>query len=95
MGINNCVLGLTSFLVIRMWFGKAVEDFNQAIVEAGNSAPHLIAQLSNGFTSTFFCTPIMSNLSSHVPIVVWVAYAFSSVSVICALARLHVTAGGK
>jgi uncharacterized protein YybS (DUF2232 family) len=65
MGINICVLGLTSFLVIRMWFGKAVEDFNKAIVEAGNSAPHLIAQLSNGFTSTFFCTPIMELIVSR------------------------------
>ncbi|KAI0304854.1 hypothetical protein BC826DRAFT_978601 [Russula brevipes] len=77
LGLLGFMIGLTSFLVIRMWFGKAVDDFNEAIVKAGNSAPHLIAQLSNGFT------------------MVWVAYAFSSVSVICALARLHVTAGGK
>lgn len=36
-----------------------------------------------------------SNLSPHRPVVVWVAYAFYGVPVICALARLHVTAGGK
>lgn len=54
---SNHVLGLTSFLVIRMWFGKAVEDFNQAIIEGGNNAPQLIAQLSNGFTSTCSCSP--------------------------------------
>jgi hypothetical protein len=53
---SDHALGLTSFLVIRMWFGKAVEDFNTAIVEAGSNAPQLIAQLSNGFTSTFFCS---------------------------------------
>jgi hypothetical protein len=53
---SNHLLGLTSFLVIRMWFGKAVEDFNQAIIEGGNNAPQLIAQLSNGFTSTCSCS---------------------------------------
>ena len=35
------------------------------------------------------------NTSSHIPVVAWVAYAFYAVPVICALARLHVTAGGK
>jgi len=53
---SNRVLGLTSFLVIRMWFGKAVEDFNRAIIEGGTNAPQLIAQLSNGFTSTCSCS---------------------------------------
>ena len=37
-----------------MWFGKAVEDFNRGIQEAGNNAPQLIAATSNGFTSMFF-----------------------------------------
>ncbi len=32
---------------------------------------------------------------SHISVVAWVAYAFYAVPVICALARLHVTAGGK
>jgi hypothetical protein len=36
-----------------MWFGKAVEDFNNAIANGGGNAPHLIAQTSNGFTSAF------------------------------------------
>jgi hypothetical protein len=50
---SNYGLGLTSFLVIRMWFGKAVEDFNKAILQGGNNAPQLIAEISNGFTSMF------------------------------------------
>jgi hypothetical protein len=91
---SNHVLGLTSFLVIRMWFGKAVEDFNQAIVDGGNNAPQLIAQLSNGFTSTCSCS-VSSTLESDIPVVVWVAYAFYGVPLICVLARLHVTNGGK
>jgi len=77
LGLLSFMIGLTSFLVVRMWFGKAVEDFNRGIQEAGNNAPQLIAATSNGFTMA------------------WVAYAFYAVPVICALARLHVTAGGK
>jgi hypothetical protein len=91
---SDHVLGLASFFVIRMWFGKAVEDFNTAIVEGGNNAPHLIAQISNGFTSTFFRS-ILSDRTVSRPVVVWVAYAFFAVPVICVLARMHVTAGGK
>ena len=45
------LLGITSFLVLRMWFGKAVEDFNRDISEEGSSAPQLIASTSNGFIS--------------------------------------------
>ncbi|KAI0274675.1 hypothetical protein BC834DRAFT_4872 [Gloeopeniophorella convolvens] len=77
IGLFGFMTGLTAFVVIRMWFGKAVEDFNDAISKGGDGAPHLFAQTSNGFT------------------MVWVAYAFYAVPLICALARLHVTAGGK
>jgi hypothetical protein len=48
-----------------MWFGKAVEDFNRGIQEAGNNAPQLIAATSNGFTSMFFCTPEPKRTISH------------------------------
>lgn len=43
------------------------------------------------------CSSVLTSLNapSHVLIVVWVAYAFYGVPVVCALARLHVTAGGK
>lgn len=77
VGLFGFMIGLTAFLVIRMWFGKAVEDFNKAITESGSGAPQLIAQTGNGFT------------------MVWVGYAFYAVPLICALARLHVTTGGK
>ena len=91
---SDHALGLTSFLVIRMWFGKAVEDFNRAIEQGGNNAPQLIAQLSNGFTSAFSCSAL-SILLSHIPVVVWVAYAFYGVPLVCVLAQLHVTSGVK
>jgi hypothetical protein len=43
------------------------------------------------------CPSVLTSLNapSHIPVVVWVGYAFYAVPVICALARLHVTAGGK
>ncbi|KZV71321.1 hypothetical protein PENSPDRAFT_577999 [Peniophora sp. CONT] len=74
VGLLGFMMGLTSFLVIRMWFGKAVEDFNTSISEAGNGGPQLVAATSNGF------------------IMVYVAYAFYGVPLVCALSRLHVTA---
>ncbi|EPQ60788.1 hypothetical protein GLOTRDRAFT_68732 [Gloeophyllum trabeum ATCC 11539] len=77
VGLFGFMIGLTSFLVIRMWFGKAVEDFNKTITKAGGSAPALVANTSNGF------------------IMVYVAYAFYAVPLVCALAKLHVTSGGK
>jgi hypothetical protein len=45
------ILGLTSFLILRMWFGKAVQDFNTSIAVQGGQAPQLVAQTSNAFTS--------------------------------------------
>jgi len=76
-GLFGFMIGLTSFLVIRMWFGKAVEDFNTTISKEGGSAPALVANTSNGF------------------IMVYVAYAFYAVPLVAALAKLHVTSGGK
>ena len=54
IGLLGFMIGFTSFLVIRMWFGKAVEDFNDAIIKGGQSAPALIAAASNGFVSEYF-----------------------------------------
>ncbi|KAK7694600.1 hypothetical protein QCA50_001786 [Cerrena zonata] len=74
IGLLGFIIGLTSFLVIRMWFGKAVEDFNKAILKGGSSAPQLVANTSNGF------------------VMIYVAHAFYAVPLVCALAKLHVTA---
>jgi len=74
IGIFGFMIGISSFLIIRMWFGKAVDDFNQSIELAGANAPHLIAELSNGFT------------------MVWVGYAFHSIPLVCALAKIHISA---
>lgn len=47
----TCYLGLTSFLILRMWFGKAVQDFNYVIMGLGAQGPQLIADYGNAFTS--------------------------------------------
>lgn len=49
--IFNLFLGVTAFLIIRMWFGKAVQDFNASIVAQGQQGPKLIASIGNAFTS--------------------------------------------
>ena len=40
--------GLTSFLIVRMWFGKAAEDFNGSAQLQGVD---FVASTSNAFTS--------------------------------------------
>ncbi|CAL1695938.1 unnamed protein product [Somion occarium] len=77
IGLLGFIIGLTAFLVIRMWFGKAVEDFNNTILKGGESSPQLVAATSNGF------------------VMVYVAHAFYAVPLVCALAKLHVTATAK
>lgn len=44
-------LGITSFLILRMWFGKAADDFNDSIVLQGSNGPQIIASVGNAFTS--------------------------------------------
>ena len=53
IGLLGFMIGFTSFLVIRMWFGKAVEDFNDAILKGGDGSPALVAATSNGFVSEY------------------------------------------
>jgi len=74
IGIFGFMIGISSFLIIRLWFGKAVDDFNQSIQLEGDNGAHLIAGLSNGFT------------------MVWVGYVFHSIPLVCALAKIHITA---
>jgi len=79
LGLIAFMIGITSYLVLRMWFGKAVEDFNESIVDDTEVPPSLIATIGNGFT------------------MIWVAYAFHAVPLMCAMSRLHASGpgGGK
>jgi hypothetical protein len=51
VGFFGFMIGITSFLILRMWFGKAVDDFNNSIAVQGSKGPELVASLGNAFTS--------------------------------------------
>jgi hypothetical protein len=53
MGVLGLTMGLCALIVLRIWVGKAVEDFNQDIIDMGKNAPKLVASVQNGFTSKF------------------------------------------
>lgn len=75
--IADSIVGITSFLVIRMWFGKAVEDFNRDISKGGSDAPQLIAATSNGFVSTY--------ISLHATLVMCLTIVTSGLGRLCVL----------
>jgi len=75
LGVLAFLVGVAAFLILRVWFDKAVEDFNDEITKLGSSAPQLSASIGGGFT------------------MVWVAYVFEAIPVVCSLVRLN--QGGK
>jgi len=50
LGLFGFLIGMTSYLVLRLWFGKMAVDFNQAIAKQGSDGPQLIATVGNAFT---------------------------------------------
>lgn len=68
VGIISFLLGLTSFLVVFMWFGKAAEDFNLSIRGQGMNGPQLFASTGNAFIMVwvgyaFFAIPVIVSLA--------------------------------
>ncbi|KAI9572936.1 hypothetical protein HD554DRAFT_2320275 [Boletus coccyginus] len=68
IGISSFLVGLGSFLIVRMYFGKAASDFNQSIQGQGVNGPQLIANTSNAFTMVwvgyaFFAVPVVVSLA--------------------------------
>ncbi|KAL5495225.1 hypothetical protein ACEPAI_688 [Sanghuangporus weigelae] len=68
LGLIGFMIGLTAFLVIRMWFGKAIDDFNSDIKSLGNDGPALVASAGNGFTMvwvgySFLAVPLVCSLA--------------------------------
>ncbi|KAJ7216660.1 hypothetical protein GGX14DRAFT_605711, partial [Mycena pura] len=53
-GVIGFLIGLTVFLVMRLWLGKAVDDFNLIVSDQGTKGPQLIASVSNGFIIVWF-----------------------------------------
>ncbi|KAJ7225480.1 hypothetical protein GGX14DRAFT_639101 [Mycena pura] len=52
MGFMGFILAATSWLITRLWLGKAVTDFNLTIEDLGSAAPQLMASI--GQASTLF-----------------------------------------
>ncbi|KAF8706916.1 hypothetical protein RHS03_04588, partial [Rhizoctonia solani] len=50
LGVLGLTMGLCTVIALRIWMGKAVEDFNQDIIDMGKGAPKLVANIENGFT---------------------------------------------
>jgi len=68
IGFFSFFIGIVTFLIIRMWFGKAVQDFNASIVAQGQQGPKLIASIGNAFTMVwvgyaFFAVPVITSLA--------------------------------
>ncbi|EAU93013.1 hypothetical protein CC1G_06733 [Coprinopsis cinerea okayama7 len=68
IGVFGFMIGFTAFLIIRMWFGKTVKDFNAMILEQGQQGPQLVAEIGNAFVMVyvayaFFAVPIISSLT--------------------------------
>ena len=71
IGVFGFMVGLASFLITRMWFDKAIDDFNKGVIAQGKGAPELIAAAGNGFTSTFYLSPLSFILSPDQPFLQW------------------------
>jgi len=68
IGFFGFFIGITSFLIARMWFGKAADDFNQSVDLMGNSGTTLVANLGNAFTMVwvayaFYAVPLIVAMS--------------------------------
>lgn len=68
IGIVSFVVGLASFLILRMYFGKAADDFNLSISGQGTNGPQLVANTGNAFTMiwvgyAFFAVPVVVSLA--------------------------------
>jgi len=68
VGVFGFMIGITAVLVVRMWFEKAVEDFNNSIISQGKNGPELVADTANGFTMlwiayAFYAAPLIASLA--------------------------------
>jgi len=63
VGVFGFIIGLIAFLILRLWFGKAVSDINRSIRSMGSSGPQLVANTGNAFTMiwvahAFYAVPV-------------------------------------
>jgi len=96
IGVLGFVIGITAFLIVRMWFGKAAQDFNASIsfsVSQNDDAPDLKVVIGNGFTSASLFSLLHYFLAflTFYEIVIWVAFAFYAAPLIVSLSKLNAT----
>jgi len=68
LGLLGFMIGMTAYLVLRMWYGKMADDFNKGIVKQGSHGPQLVATVSNSFTMiwvahAFAAVPIICSMT--------------------------------
>lgn len=68
IGFFGFLIGITSFLIIRMWFGEAVQDFNSSIEAQAAEGAALVAATGNAFTMAwvayaFYSVPVIISLA--------------------------------
>jgi len=68
VGMFGFMIGQTAFLIIRIWFSKAVDDFNAIIVSQGQQGPKLISATGNAFALVwlayaFYAVPVIISLT--------------------------------
>jgi len=68
VGVFGFMIGITAVLIVRIWFEKAIDDFNQSIIAQGKNGPELLAATGNGFTMiwiayAFYAAPLVASLA--------------------------------
>ncbi|KAF7320312.1 hypothetical protein MKEN_00816000 [Mycena kentingensis (nom. inval.)] len=68
LGVFGFFLGMTSFLILRMWFGKGADDFNKSLAMASPKNPQFTASIGNAFTMVwiayaFYAVPVVISLA--------------------------------
>jgi len=68
VGVFGFMIGISSFLIVRMWFEKAIDDFNKNVIAQGTKGPELMAAAGNGFTMVwiayaFYAIPLIASLA--------------------------------
>jgi len=68
VGVFGFMIGISAVVIVRIWFEKAIEDFNKSIIAQGKNAPELVASASNGFTMlwiaySFYAAPLIASLA--------------------------------
>jgi len=68
IGVFGFIIGLATFVIVRMWFEKTIDDFNKSIISQGKNAPELVAAAGNGFTMVwvayaFYAIPVIASLT--------------------------------